>query len=85
MGDPSNVGVKLFASLREAVGAKEVTVSLPAGSTVAQLLEALAAAHPAVARQRDALSLAVDHVIRGPEFVIAPGSEVALLPPVGGG
>ncbi|MCA8920869.1 MAG: MoaD/ThiS family protein [Planctomycetes bacterium] len=77
--------MKLFASLREAVGSQEVTVSLPAGSTAGDLLQAVAAAYPEVARQRQALSVAVDRVIRGAEHVLTPGAEVALLPPVGGG
>lgn len=77
--------MKLFASLREAVGQGEVRVSLPPGSTAGDLLEAVATRHPEVARQRAGLKLAVDHVIRGPEHVLTPGAEVALLPPVGGG
>lgn len=77
--------VLLFASIRDAVGAPRVTARVPAGATARDLLDALGRAHPAIARQRRALAVAVDHAIVGPTHVLRAGAEVALLPPVGGG
>src|SRR3972149_3144722 len=45
-GAAVKVRVRLFASAREAVGRGEVEAELGEGATVAQLLEALGAAHP---------------------------------------
>ncbi len=77
--------VLLFASIREAVGRPLVTVSVAPGATARDLLDALGAAEPAIARQRRSLAVAVNHAVVGPEHRLAAGDEVALLPPVGGG
>lgn len=79
------IGVKLFASLREAVGCEEVAVRLPEGASTRDLLDHLGATYPAVAAQRGALAVAVNLELSRPERRLAPGDEVALLPPVGGG
>lgn len=42
------VQVRLFASLRQAAGAARLTCGLPAGATVADLMQALAAEFPAL-------------------------------------
>ncbi len=75
----------LFASLREAVGADRLREEVEPGTTARQLLGRLAARHPAIARQGRALAVAVNHAVVAPDHVLAPGDEVALLPPVGGG
>lgn len=77
--------VLLFASIREAVGRPVVTATLPPGATVRDLLDALGAAEPAIARQRRALAVAVNHAVVGSAHRLAAGDEIALLPPVGGG
>ena len=79
------LGVKLFASVREAVGSDTVTVALADGAQVSDLLDALAAQHPAIGAQRAALSVAVNHEIAPGERALSAGDEVALIPPVGGG
>ena len=79
------LGVKLFASVREAQGSESVPVTLGDGASVADLLDALAERYPAIAQQRAALSVAVNHTIVGADALLASGDEVALIPPVGGG
>lgn len=79
------VVVRLFGPAREAAGAGAVELALPAGATAADALAALAEAHPALAgllpRARVAVNLAyVDAATR-----LAPGDEIAIIPPVGGG
>jgi molybdopterin converting factor subunit 1 len=77
--------VKLFASVREAVGQDTVQVQVEDGASVADLLEVLAAQHPGIARHRQALSVAVNHAISPSAHQLSPGDELALIPPVGGG
>ena len=89
---------KLFADLAEVAGQKRVTVDLEGEATVADALEALLDAHPAL---RDRV-LAADgelaehiNVLRNGENVFAAGSgletavaaddELAMFPPVSGG
>ena len=79
------VAVKLFASVREAVGREEVTVRLSPGAAVRDLLERLAAEYPEIARHGRSLAVAVNHEIAPGSRVLLPGDEVALIPPVGGG
>jgi MoaE-MoaD fusion protein len=72
------VSVRLFAGLRERAGAARVEVELPERATVADLL-AMMELGP-----RSCVA-AVNREYAGPGTEIAPGDEVALVPPVSGG
>lgn len=77
--------ILLFGPAREAVGAGETTVELAPPASAGDAIAALAASHPALApllpRSRVAVNRAyVDAVAR-----LAPGDEIAIIPPVGGG
>ena len=77
--------VLLFDVLRREVGAGEVTATVPDGATGADLLAALADAHPAIAEHRPVVRLAVNRRYAPTDVVLAPGDEVALITPVSGG
>jgi molybdopterin synthase catalytic subunit len=79
------VQVRLFASLRQAVGTGAVTCSLPAGATVADLVRALAAEYPHLATAAGAIYASVNRVYAGENTVLQAGDEVGLFPPVSGG
>ena len=79
------VEVQLFASVREAIGRDRVRIALDAGARAADVLEALAREYPAVGAARRSLAVAVNQEVVRPEHGVAPGDEVALIPPVGGG
>ncbi len=72
------VSVRLFAGLRERAGAAHVDVELPDEATVADLLAAMELG------PRSCVA-AINREYAGPESRIAPGDEVALVPPVSGG
>ena len=72
------VSVRLFAGLRERAGAARVEVELPEPATVADLLAAMELA------PRSCVA-AINREYAAPEAPIAPGDEVALVPPVSGG
>ncbi|HEY8121745.1 MAG TPA: molybdopterin converting factor subunit 1 [Myxococcota bacterium] len=80
-----NVTVRLFGSLREATGAKELAVSLPGGASVADLFALLAADHAAFEALGPKLRVAVNQDIVGFAHALAEADEVAFLPPVSGG
>lgn len=84
-GTDAAIRVLLFGALRDEVGAPAVTLRMPVPATGAQLLERLAAEHPAVARWQGALRLAVDQQYAAPGTVLSGSEEVALIPPVSGG
>jgi molybdopterin converting factor small subunit len=79
------VRVRLGAGLAGAAGMARVTVELGEGATVADLMERLGSAHPAL---RDGLGSALPvvagaHAAR--ERPLAGGDEVSLLLPAAGG
>lgn len=80
------VEVRLFAVCRERAGKDRLTVSLPDdGAHVQALLDALAAAEPALAPVLPAVRVAVNQSFVKPDAALSEGDEVALIPPVSGG
>lgn len=79
------VTVKLFGSLREAVGAKELAVRLEEHATVGTLRALLARDHPEVAALGPRLRASRNLEIVPDAEPLAEGDEVAFLPPVAGG
>lgn len=77
--------VFLFAGLREAAGTRTLTVSLPAGASVSTLRARLGETHPALAPLLARAAVAVNQEYAEGEQRLAPGDEVALIPPVSGG
>ena len=72
------VSVRLFAGLRERAGAPTIEIELPEQATVADLLAVMELA------PRSCVA-AINRESAGPGARIAPGDEVALVPPVSGG
>jgi molybdopterin converting factor subunit 1 len=79
------VTVKLFGSIREAAGAKELAVVVPEGSTAADLRRLLARDHPSFEEMADRLRVSVNCEFVQWESALSEGDEVAFLPPVSGG
>jgi molybdopterin converting factor subunit 1 len=79
------VRILYFAVVRERLGRESEEISLPEGSTGAQLLAALEARHPALSGLRGAIKIAVNEEFAPLERVLADGDVVALIPPVAGG
>lgn len=74
------VSVRLFAGLRERAGRDELELDLPEGARVADALAAVQHLAPGTT-----LVLAVNREYATPDVVLAPGDEVAVVPPVSGG
>lgn len=74
--------VLLFASWSDALG-PEVSVELPEGARVSDLLGALTAR--AGGRPLPRPVVAVNQRYAKPDTVLAPRDEIALIPPVAGG
>jgi molybdopterin converting factor subunit 1 len=80
-----HVCVRLFGSLREAVGEKELRITLAEGATVDDLSALLGREHPAVDEMRSRLRIAVNQDLVAGDHALRDGDEVAYLPPVSGG
>jgi molybdopterin converting factor small subunit len=76
---------QFFSQLREIVGHGEISIEMPEGATVGDLLAQLYRRFPGLEKW-DAnllLGIGVDFVDR--EQVLQPNDQVALMPPVQGG
>lgn len=79
-----NIPILLFASYADAFGARQVDVPLAAPCTVREVVQALRAL-PGGARLPMSPLVAVNQVWVGLDARVAPGDEVAVIPPVAGG
>jgi molybdopterin converting factor subunit 1 len=79
------VRVRLFASLREAVGASEIELDLPEGATAETAWQRLADAHVALGPRRARLTAAVNRRYALFDTTLHDGDEVVFVPPVSGG
>lgn len=82
---PIRVTLKLFGSLREAVGEGSRIVELDEGARVRDLRAWLARRSALVDQLGHRLAASVNLEIADPERVLRDGDEVAFLPPVAGG
>jgi MoaE-MoaD fusion protein len=80
------VEVKLFAMLRERAGADSIELDLPEAATVADAVRALAAAPELTGLGgRMPVRIAVNREYATDDTSVAPGDELAAIPPVSGG
>lgn len=79
------VRVRLFAVLAEMAGSREVVLALDAPVTGRDVLAALAERYPRMKPLAPSLKLAVNLEYVGWDHPVAPGDEVAVIPPVSGG
>ena len=79
------VRVRLFASLREAVGTSEVELDLPEGATAETAWQRLADAYAALAPRRARLTAAVNRRYALFDAPLRDGDELVFVPPVSGG
>ena len=79
------VRVRLFASLREAIGEREIMIEAPDGATVGDVRELVGAAYPAAAALLPNVVCAVAEEYVQASHVLRDGDDVALIPPVSGG
>jgi len=79
------IRVRLFAIQRELVGAREVELDLPVGSSIEDAWMALVALHPALAPGRAYVRFARNADYADADTPLADGDELAIIPPVSGG
>jgi molybdopterin synthase sulfur carrier subunit len=79
------ITLKLFAAYQEAYQQPELSLTLPVGTTVAQVRDRLIAEHPSLDPWRDLTRFGVNLQFVEPETVLHDGDEVVMIPPVSGG
>jgi molybdopterin converting factor subunit 1 len=78
------ISVRLFAGLRERAGAGSIEVELPDGARAGDVLAAMAST-PVGPLEPGQCIVAVNREYARADEPVAPGDEVALIPPVSGG
>ncbi len=79
------VPIQLFASLKDAAKASQISVEIPDGSSVSQLLEVVAREFPALQKWLPHCRVALGEEYATGEQIVRAGEEIALIPPVSGG
>ncbi len=79
------ITVKLFAAFGEAYGVSELTVELPPGTPVSQVLESSIAQYPQLEQWRSRTRFGLNMEFVPPDTILQDGDEVVLIPPVSGG
>lgn len=77
--------VQFFSQLKEIAGTSELTLDLPDGTSVAELLARLYRDFPALAQWERNLLVGVGVDFVGREHRLSPNDEIAIMPPVQGG
>ena len=79
------IRVLFFSRLKDIIGAAELEEEVAAGTTVAALLENLYARHPDLRAWDSSILIGAGVEFVAREYVIQPGDEIAIMPPVQGG
>ena len=79
------VKLLFFASLKDIVGARQLDVEVPSGSTVSDLWDHLESQFPPLKRYRSIVLTSVNEEYVDKAAPVADGDEIALFPPVSGG
>ena len=79
------VQVTFYGVLQQIVGARRLTLELPAETTVGALADALVGQYPVLAERLPTAAFAVGDALVDRRYTLHPGDHVALLPPVSGG
>ncbi len=79
------ITVRLFAVHRDIVGASELTLDLPEGTTMGQLWQQLGTQYPSLIPSTRSILYARNQEYADPAVVLEDGDEAAFIPPVSGG
>ena len=80
-----HVNLLFFATLKDIVGAHQLLVDVPAGSTVNDLWDSLESSYPRLRPYRSIVLTSVNEEYADRAAAVSDGDEVAMFPPVSGG
>ena len=83
--DNDKIKVRLFANLRELVGEREITITVPSGVTVSYLNNEILKKYPQLKSFSNKFVTSVNCRVTTGDTIITSSDEIALLPPVSGG
>ena len=80
-----NIKIRLFAILRDMVGEREITITVPSGITVSYLNNEILKKYPQLKSFSNKFVTSVNCKVTTGDTIITSSDEIALLPPVSGG
>jgi len=80
-----NLKVRLFAILKDVVGEREITITVPSGVTVSYLNNEILKKYPQLRSFSNKFVTSVNYKVTNGDTTISSSDEIALLPPVSGG
>ena len=80
-----NLKVRLFAILKDVVGEREITITVPSGVTVSYLNNEILKKYPQLRSFSNKFVTSVNYKVTSGDTIITSSDEIALLPPVSGG
>ena len=83
--DKIAIRLKLFAVYQEVLGAEEMALSVPVGTTAGQVCDRLIADYPELAKWRDLTRFGINLQFVEPDTLLHSDDELVLIPPVSGG
>lgn len=85
VSDEDKIKIRLFAVLREVVGEKEITITVPIDVTVSYLNDEILKKYPQLKSFKNKFVTSVNCKTEANDTIISSSDEIALLPPVSGG
>ena len=85
MSDTISISLKLFAVYQETLGAKEILLTLPAGTTAEMVCDRLIADHPELEQWKPLTRYGINLQFVEAQTALSNGDELVLIPPVSGG
>ena len=80
-----DIKVTFYSYFKDITGCPNVTVTLACGSRIQELLAKLYEQFPKLSAMKNSTLVAVGVEYQGKDYVLKPGDEVSLFPPVQGG
>jgi molybdopterin converting factor small subunit len=80
-----DVTIHFYSYFKELTGCAQTMVSLAEPSTLQDLLKSVSTRFPKFAAMQNSTLIAVGVEYQGRDYVLKPGDEVSLFPPVQGG
>lgn len=84
-GDELKLSIRLFASLKERVGASQISIEVNQPATVSDLLVEVTRLYPGIQPHLQTILISVNREFASRTQPISQGDEIALFPPVSGG
>lgn len=80
-----NLTVRVFATLKDRLGASSIEIDLPEKVSVKTFLSNLVSEYPVLEPSLETIIVAVNQEFANPDQILTPEDEIVLFPPVSGG